>query len=824
MKVMKFGGSSLCSTEGLANIVEIIKGCIAEGQRLTVVVSAIASITDLLVETANLASKGGTAYRERLDQVASLHFSLLNSYFAPGEVPAPLRADIERLLADLESVLRGVSLLRDLSSKSLDLICSYGELIASCIVGYLLEGCASVDARDVVITELRDSTNVVDLKLSLHLIRETISSALDASPAGVAVMAGYIASDKLTGRTTTLGRGGSDYTASLVAAAMDADVLEIWTHVNGFLTANPRMISEAYTIPHLTYSEATELCNFGSKVIFPPSIYPVCQAGIPIRIRNTYNPSLPGTVISANPDPSDRRQIKGISSISGSALITVTGVAMLGVIGINRRIFTSLALHGISVFMVSQASSENSTSIGVSEADALRAADVLSREFEGEIAAGAVQPVRVERGLATVAIVGENMRRSPGVSGRLFRTLGRAGISVIASAQGAGETNISVVIDGRALPKAISLIHDAFFLSEYNEVNLFICGVGTVGSRLLHQIASQQEELKKTQRLKLNVVGIASSRRAYFAPEGLNPADFRNLLDNHGHESTAQSFAREVIDLNLYNSVFVDCTASADVAALYRPLLSENISVVTANKIAASGPYEEYRALKDIALKRGVKFLFETNVGAGLPLIGTIGDLRASGDRILRIEAVLSGTLNYIFNALSSSTPLSKAVAEAKEKGYSEPDPRIDLSGLDVLRKLVILTREAGYEVEKSDVEATPFIPAELFEGSIEAFWEKLPALDEAFEARRRELEVQGRRLRYVARMEGGRMTVGLVDVDSSHPFYRLEGSTNIILLTTRRYREYPMQIQGYGAGAEVTAAGVFANIISTANTANSDR
>ncbi|MDE6080462.1 MAG: bifunctional aspartate kinase/homoserine dehydrogenase I [Duncaniella sp.] len=824
MKVMKFGGSSLCSTEGLANIVEIIKGCIAEGQRLTVVVSAIASITDLLVETANLASKGGTAYRERLDQVAALHFSLLNSYFAPGEVPAPLRADIERLLADLESVLRGVSLLRDLSSKSLDLICSYGELIASCIVGYLLEGCASVDARDVVITELRDSTNVVDLKLSLHLIRETISSALDASPAGVAVMAGYIASDKLTGRTTTLGRGGSDYTASLVAAAMDADVLEIWTHVNGFLTANPRMISEAYTIPHLTYSEATELCNFGSKVIFPPSIYPVCQAGIPIRIRNTYNPSLPGTVISANPDPSDRRQIKGISSISGSALITVTGVAMLGVIGINRRIFTSLALHGISVFMVSQASSENSTSIGVSEADALRAADVLSREFEGEIAAGAVQPVRVERGLATVAIVGENMRRSPGVSGRLFRTLGRAGISVIASAQGAGETNISVVIDGRALPKAISLIHDAFFLSEYNEVNLFICGVGTVGSRLLHQIASQQEELKKTQRLKLNVVGIASSRRAYFAPEGLNPADFRNLLDNHGHESTAQSFAREVIDLNLYNSVFVDCTASAEVAALYRPLLSENISVVTANKIAASGPYEEYRALKDIALKRGVKFLFETNVGAGLPLIGTIGDLRASGDRILRIEAVLSGTLNYIFNALSSSTPLSKAVAEAKEKGYSEPDPRIDLSGLDVLRKLVILTREAGYEVEKSDVEATPFIPAELFEGSIEAFWEKLPALDEAFEARRRELEAQGRRLRYVARMEGGRMTVGLVDVDSSHPFYRLEGSTNIILLTTRRYREYPMQIQGYGAGAEVTAAGVFANIISTANTANSDR
>lgn len=824
MKVMKFGGSSLCSTEGLANIVEIIKGCIAEGQRLTVVVSAIASITDLLVETANLASKGGTVYRERLDQVASLHFSLLNSYFAPGEVPAPLRADIERLLADLESVLRGVSLLRDLSSKSLDLICSYGELISSCIVGYLLEGCANVDARDVVITELRDSTNVVDLKLSLHLIRETISSALDASPAGVAVMAGYIASDKLTGRTTTLGRGGSDYTASLVAAAMDADVLEIWTHVNGFLTANPRMISEAYTIPHLTYSEATELCNFGSKVIFPPSIYPVCQAGIPIRIRNTYNPSLPGTVISANPDPSDRRQIKGISSISGSALITVTGVAMLGVIGINRRIFTSLALHGISVFMVSQASSENSTSIGVSEADALRAADVLSREFEGEIAAGAVQPVRVERGLATVAIVGENMRRSPGVSGRLFRTLGRAGISVIASAQGAGETNISVVIDGRALPKAISLIHDAFFLSEYNEVNLFICGVGTVGSRLLHQIASQQEELKKTQRLKLNVVGIASSRRAYFAPEGLNPADFRNLLDNHGHESTAQSFAREVIDLNLYNSVFVDCTASAEVAALYRPLLSENISVVTANKIAASGPYEEYRALKDIALKRGVKFLFETNVGAGLPLIGTIGDLRASGDRILRIEAVLSGTLNYIFNALSSSTPLSKAVAEAKEKGYSEPDPRIDLSGLDVLRKLVILTREAGYEVEKSDVEATPFIPAELFEGSIEAFWEKLPALDEAFEARRRELEAQGRRLRYVARMEGGRMTVGLVDVDSSHPFYRLEGSTNIILLTTRRYREYPMQIQGYGAGAEVTAAGVFANIISTANTANSDR
>lgn len=821
MKVMKFGGSSLGSVEGMTRIMEIIE---ATQGRSVVVVSALGGVTDLLVKAANEASEGNAAYERSLREVRRLHEGFLSGWFGEKDVPLRLTEGIGRLLAELESVAYGVFLLRDLSSKSLDLICSYGELLSAFILSELVKGCRSVDSRAFVITENRNGSNIVDLSLSEHLIRETIIPALEASEAGVVVAAGFIASDKLTGRTTTLGRGGSDYTAALIASALDATVVEIWTHVDGFLTADPEMIPGAYTIPRLTYSEATELCNFGAKVIFPPSIYPVCQASIPIHIKNTFRPHLPGTVISKERDNADLRQIKGISSISGSALITVSGVAMLGVIGINRRIFSSLADHGISVFMVSQASSENSTSIGVSEDDAMRAADVLTREFEREIASGAVQPVRVERGLAVVAIVGENMRHSAGVSGRLFRTLGRSGISVIASAQGAGETNISVVIDGRALSKAISVIHDAFFLSEYSEVNIFVCGVGTVGGMLLEQIAAQQEELKSSQRLKLNVVGIASSRRAVFDRDGLDPASYRQLLETEGRESSVDLLTEQIIGMNLYNSVFVDCTASAEVAAIYPTLLSHNISVVTANKIAASGPYANYRQLKEIALNRGVKFLFETNVGAGLPLIGTINDLRASGDEILKIEAVLSGTLNYIFNALSADTPLSKAVKEAQEKGYSEPDPRIDLSGLDVLRKLVILTREAGYEVEQADVDAEPFIPSYLFEGSAEEFMRRLPELDADFERMRRDMEAQGKRLRYVASMTDGKMRVGLAGVDRNHPFYRLEGSTNIILITTRRYREYPMQIQGYGAGAEVTAAGVFANIISAANLANPDR
>ena len=582
------------------------------------------------------------------------------------------------------------------------------------------------------------------------------------------------------------------------------------------MTADPRVIKTAYTINELSYVEAMELCNFGAKVIYPPTIYPVCVKNIPIRVKNTFNPDAPGTIIKDKIDD-DSKPIKGISSISGTTLITVTGLSMVGVIGVNRRIFTALAGNGISVFMVSQASSENSTSIGVRDEDAKSAVEVLNGEFAKEIETGAMFPMHAESGLATVAIVGENMKHTPGIAGKLFGTLGRSGISVIACAQGASETNISFVVDGQCLRKSLNVLHDSFFLSEYKVLNLFICGVGTVGGKLIEQIKEQYEELKVNSRLKLNVVGIASSRRAIFDRDGLDLEHYRERLDQSAPSDNAH-LREGVIGMNIFNSVFVDCTASHEVAALYQDFLEHNISVIAANKVAASSDYNSYQRLKRTALARGVKFRFETNVGAGLPIIGTINDLRNSGDKILKIEAVLSGTLNYIFNALSAKTSFSQTVRQAQELGYSEPDPRIDLSGQDVVRKLVILAREAGYKVEQSDVEKQLFIPDSYFDGTLEDFWARLPELDADFEVRRQRLEAEGKRWRFVATMDHGATRVALQEVGVTHPFYNLEGSNNIVLLTTERYREFPMLIQGYGAGASVTAAGVFANIMSIAN------
>lgn len=667
------------------------------------------------------------------------------------------------------------------------------------------------DSREFIKTEFAHGKNTLDSVLTNKLVRDAF-----AELPRVTILPGFISCDRDTGETTNLGRGGSDYTAALVAAALNAEVLEIWTDVDGFMTADPKVIRSAYTIDELSYVEAMELCNFGAKVIYPPTIYPVCIKNIPIRVKNTFNPEGRGTIIKGKVE-NDSKAIRGISSIKGTTLITVSGLSMVGVIGVNRRIFTALADHGISVFLVSQASSENSTSIGVRDEDADKAVSVLNKEFEAEIEDGAMFPMHAESELATIAVVGENMKHTPGIAGKLFGTLGRSGISVIACAQGASETNISFVINARYLRKSLNVIHDSFFLSEYNVLNLFICGVGTVGGKLIEQIRSQYEQLKEHNRLKLNVVGIASSKNAIFSRDGIDLANYRELLKT-SETSTPEKLRDNIIGMNIFNSVFVDCTASKDIAALYRSFLEHNVSVVAANKIAASSRYEDYAYLKDTAMRRGVKFLFETNVGAGLPVIGTINDLRNSGDKILKIEAVLSGTLNFIFNAISADVPFSETVRMAKENGYSEPDPRLDLSGTDVIRKLVILTREAGYRVEQADVEKHLFVPDDYFQGTLDEFWKRLPQLDADFERRRRLLEAEGKRWRFVATMDGGKTSVELKAVNSTHPFYNLEGSNNIILLTTERYKDYPMQIQGYGAGASVTAAGVFANIMSIAN------
>ncbi len=809
MKVLKFGGTSVGSVESMLSLKRIVE---AEAGNVVVVVSALGGITDKLIATSHMAKDGDPRYERELDDMVKRHHDMADTLITDHAKHRALTATLDELLGELRSIYYGVFLIRDLSAKTLAAIVSYGERLSSQIVAKLIEGAEWYDARQFIKTDNKRGHHVLNSELTERLVRERFSRLPK-----VALVPGFISSDVLSGETTNLGRGGSDYTAAIIAAALDADVLEIWTDVDGFMTADPRVIPTAYTIAELSYVEAMELCNFGAKVIYPPTIYPVCVKNIPIKVKNTFNPDASGTVIK-NAVDNDRKPIKGISSINGTTLITVTGLSMVGVIGVNRRIFTALADNGISVFMVSQASSENSTSIGVRDEDAREAVDVLNEEFAKEIQTGAMFPMHAESGLATIAIVGENMKHTPGIAGKLFGTLGRSGISVIACAQGASETNISFVVESGLLRKSLNVLHDSFFLSEYNVLNLFICGVGTVGGNLIGQISSQYEELKRTRRLKLNVVGIASSQKAIFCREGIDLTTYREQLAA-SPQSNTQRLLDEVLGMNIFNCVFVDCTASGEVAGLYQTLLEHNISVVAANKVAASSDYGSYKKLKETALARGVKFLFETNVGAGLPIIGTINDLRSSGDRILKIEAVLSGTLNFIFNEIAADVPFSETVRSAKEQGYSEPDPRIDLSGKDVVRKLVILTREAGYKIEQDDVEKQLFVPETLLKGSMDDFWRGLPTLDASFESRRKQLEAEGKRWRFVATMNRGRAKVSLEAVASNHPFYGLEGSNNIVMLTTERYREYPMLIQGYGAGAGVTAAGVFANIMSIANT-----
>ena len=810
MKVLKFGGTSVGSVESILSLKAIVEKE-AQEQPIIVVVSALGGITDKLIATSVLAQKGDEAWKDEFQAMVERHHKMIDTIITDPRKREQLFNIVDSLFEQLRSIYFGVYLIHDLSKKTQDAIVSYGERLSSNIVATLVQGAKWYDSREFIKTMRKNHKNTLDSELTNRLVRRTFSDLQRIS-----LVPGFISKDRDTDEITNLGRGGSDYTAAIIAAALDADILEIWTDVDGFMTADPRVIKTAYTIKELSYIEAMELCNFGAKVVYPPTIYPVCVKNIPIRVKNTFNPDSEGSIIKQKVANNDK-PIKGISSINGTTLITVAGLSMVGVIGVNRRIFTALADNGISVFMVSQASSENSTSIGVRDQDAAEAVEVLNSEFAKEIETGAMFPMHAESGLATIAVVGENMKHVPGIAGKLFGTLGRAGISMIACAQGASQTNISFVVKSEHLRKALNAIHDSFFLSEYKVLNLFVCGVGTVGGQLLEQIHDQYEELKRTKRLKLNVVGIATSKKALFNRDGIDLANYRELLAD-APESNDKKLRDAIIEMNCFNSVFVDCTASKDVAEIYQPLLEHNISVIAANKIAASSSYEKYALLKDTALARGVFFRYETNVGAGLPIIGTINDLRNSGDVILKIEAVLSGTLNFIFNELSADVTMSEAVRRAKEQGYSEPDPRIDLSGKDVIRKLVILAREAGYKVEKTDVEKHLFIPDEFFEGSIEEFWKNLPQLDADFEARRKQLDAEGKRWRFVATFDHGKLSVALKEVDSTHPFYNLQGSNNIVALTTERYREYPMLIQGYGAGASVTAAGVFANIMSIAN------
>jgi len=797
----------------MLHVCDIVTERAAAGERVVVVVSALGGVTDDLLSTVGKAVRGDATYEADLEHIATRHLKQLSSVVHP-EMRASIEATVRSLLGELTNILRGVYLIRDLSIKTSDAVVSYGERMSSAILAGVIDGATLCDSRDFIKTRKYFDKHAIDFSATDKLIRSTFS---EAEP--ISIVGGFIASDLVTGDGTTLGRGGSDYTAAVIAAALDAEVLEIWTDVDGFMTADPRVVSNAYVIENMSYVEAIELSNFGAKVIYPPTIFPVYHKNIPIVLKNTFNPKAVGTYISKRKAIDEERStIKGISSVSNACLITIQGLGMVGVIGVNYRIFKALSKAGISVFLVAQAASENNTSIGVQPEDAELATEVLTAEFSQEIAQGEINKVKCECGLAVIAIVGENMKRRPGIAGRLFGTLGRNGINVMAVAQGAAETNISFVVRQEDQRKAMNVLHDSFFLSEYQVLNIFLAGVGLVGSNLLEQIRCQQPKLLRDNSLQIRVVGISNSSKYLLCRDGIDLATYRESLAASSDSATPEKFRDAILEMNIFNSVFVDCTANESIASIYGSLLERSVSVVTANKVAASADYASYEWLKNAARRSGVKFLFETNVGAGLPIINTIGALTNSGDKILKIEAVVSGTLNFIFNEMNENVSFSTAIRMAQEAGYAEPDPRIDLSGMDVVRKLVILSREAGYHIEQSDVEKDLFIPAHYFEGSLDDFWRTIPQLDTDFERRRKELKDKKLRWRFIAVLDNGRAKVSLQAVAADSPFYDLAGSNNVISLTTERYREYPMQIKGYGAGAGVTAAGVFADIISIAN------
>jgi aspartokinase/homoserine dehydrogenase 1 len=810
MKVLKFGGTSVGSAENIKKVKSIVQ---AIDEKLVVVVSAMGGITDHLIKAANLAAEGDDSYKQEVDEIINFHLHIVEDLFPNKDAASSALQLISPEFDELKSIHKGVYLIRELSIKSLESISGIGERLSSKIMAIYLGG-RWFDSRDYIKTFFEYGRNQADIKSSNSLLK-----SVEPTLGKISLFPGFISSNS-KGENTTLGRGGSDYTASLLAASFDASMLEIWTDVDGFMTADPKVISRAYSIEHLSYAEAMELSHFGAKVIYPPTILPVYQKNIPITIKNTFNPQARGTLIDGVKEIPGPNQIKGISSIKNVALLTVHGIGMVGVSGISMRLFASLAAREINVILISQASSENSISIVIDDNQTNNARQAIEQEFQRELSDNQINSIVVDDQMAVVAIVGENMKHTTGISGLLFNSVGKNGVNVYAIAQGASELNISFVIKDRDIKKALNVIHEAFFLSDYSRLNLFLVGKGTVGSKLLNKISAQTEKLMKENSLKVRLVGVSGRKTMVLDSEGLHAATVIKKLEEEGIAGSVTDFRDHIIEMNLANSVFVDCSASEEVAGIYHSLLEANISVVTANKIASSSSYETYRRLKDTAREKGVRFFFETNVGAGLPIIAPINDLVRSGDKIMRLEAVLSGTLNYIVNTLSEDKPLSKVIVEAKEKGFSEPDPRVDLSGTDVVRKSLILARESGYRIEESDVIVEPFVPQEYLDlPSLEVFMEKVKELDIPFEERRLKAFNEGKRLRYGARMTAdGKAHVGLIEVDKNHPFYDLEGSNNIVLIWSEHYFEHPMQIKGYGAGADVTAAGVFADIIKVAN------
>ncbi|SDJ85090.1 aspartate kinase [Catalinimonas alkaloidigena] len=815
MKVLKFGGTSVQGPSEIKQVGSIVQQAYQENSTVVVVLSAMSKVTDQLIGLARQAVSGDAGYLQEWEQLTQRHDNCIRALFDAPQADEVSRT-IHGLLHELKDVLQGLYLVRELTPKSLDFVMSFGERLSSRIISQYLatQGLPTewLDSRNLIVTDRNFNNARVDFGATNARIAEAIPSH-----AKVVVMPGFIAATR-EGETTTLGRGGSDYTASIVAAALPDVELEIWTDVDGMMTADPRKVRRTFPLPRLSYLEALELSHFGAKVLYPPSVQPVLARNIPLRIKNTHRPEAEGTLITDRSDD-QQRAVKGISSIDHIVLVSLKGSGMVGVTGIAMRFFSALALHQVNVILITQASSEHSITVAITPADAERAQQGLQEEFKTELAYGQVDPILVEDGLSVLAIVGENMRNTPNVAGRLFSVLGKNGVNVRAIAQGSSEHNISCVIEQDDIRKALNVVHEAFFLSDIKILNLFLIGTGTVGGTFLNQLHAQRPHLLEAHGLDIRVVGIANRRRMQLAEDGFDLASWPEQGDDSGQPTDPAVFAREMHALNLSNSILIDCTGSAAIVELYEEALRHGISIVTPNKIACSGPYDRYQRLKQMTSRRGVRFLYETNVGAGLPVIGTLQDLIQSGDRILKIEAILSGTLNYLFNEHKEGVAFSDVVKTAQRLGYSEPDPRIDLNGVDVARKILILAREAGSHLELSDVVLHNFLPEDCREAAtVDAFFTLLPNYDAHFENMRQEAEKAGKRQRYVATYEEGKLSCGLRTVGPEHPFFQVEGNDNMVLFTTERYQERPLIVKGAGAGAEVTAAGVFADIIRAGN------
>ncbi|MCX8019922.1 MAG: bifunctional aspartate kinase/homoserine dehydrogenase I [Chitinophagaceae bacterium] len=813
MKVLKFGGSSVAHAENIKKVSEIILQA-ARIRPVTVVVSAMGGITDMLLRAADEAAQGSEEYKTILEQIEKRHLEAVQQLI-PVTIQSRLLSLVKKTCNELEELCSGLFQLRELTPKTKDRVAAYGEWLSSQIIaGKLQTESLQVcwhDSRQLIKTNSTFTAAAVDFETTYRNIRDFYS----AHRADVYLFPGFIASDK-EGHTTTLGRGGSDYTAALFAAALDAEMLEIWTDVSGMMTADPRWVPNARIIPEISYQEAMELSHFGAKVIYPPTLQPAMVKKIPVLIKNTFAPNDPGTLIHDKSEKAGQQIITGISSIGNLALITLEGSGMVGIPGFSKRLFEALSNEKINVILITQASSEHSITVGIDAASLSKACEAADKAFANEIALGIVDPVIPETGLSIVALVGDNMKNHTGISGRMFGALGRNGINVRAIAQGSSEKNISAVIASRDVQKALNVLHEEFFETTLKEINLYITGTGNVGSRLLHQLLQQKEYLKEHLKLELRVVGLANSRKMIFDEKGIDLQNWKTLLQK-GRTMNLKEWTEELVSRNLRNAIMVDITASSDVAGIYSALLRHSISVVACNKTAASSSYSRYRNLKKLSAEYNCHFLFETNVGAGLPVIATLNDLVRTGDRIHKIEAVLSGTLNYVFNHYDGSRKFADVVRQAQQEGYTEPDPRLDLSGTDVMRKILILAREAGFILEPSDVEIRSFLPEKCLQGSVDDFYKAMAEEEKHFHGLLAEAKEKGCKLKFVAKLDRGKASVGLEHIYPEHDFYHLFGKDNVVLFYTDRYQEQPLVIKGAGAGADVTASGIFADILRAA-------